>query len=248
MNHNQLFSIRNVTFSFNQQSPPFFENVSLEFKPNSLNFIYGKNGMGKSTILKILSGRTQYPENVTGTICINQNIFDLNTHNTLADNVGFVCQQFDDMLISSYSFTHNLQCAQIPRIPLPIPMGPHNPYPQFLEKYGIAADIPVALLSGGQRQILSILMVLQRSPSIILLDEPTASMDEENANLIMSFLQELCSEQNITVVLIVHAMTLVHKYATHGIFQIQKNIDGKRIITHHIINNYDVEDTLKIIL
>lgn len=242
MNHNQLFSICNVTFSFNQQSAPFFENVSLKFKPNSLNFIYGKNGMGKSTLLKILSGRTQCPEYVTGTICINQNIFDLNAHNTLADHVGFVCQQFDDMLISSYSFTHNLQCAQISRIPLPKPMVPHKPYPQFLEKYGIATDIPVVLLSGGQRQILSILMVLQQSPSIILLDEPTASMDEENADLTMSFLQELCREQNITVVLIVHTMALVHKYATHGIFQILKNVDGKRIITHHMINNHNAED------
>jgi len=95
-----------------------------------------------------------------------------------------------------------------------------KPLPSLIEKYGIDYNIPVSLLSGGQRQILSILMVLERSPKILLLDEPTAALDEENTQLVMDFLQDLCKHQGLTIIAIVHSHELVEKYTPQGYYEL----------------------------
>ena len=56
MNMIQYLSLYNVSFSFGQGCSQFFDNIAIDFKVGQINFICGKNGMGKSTLLKILSG------------------------------------------------------------------------------------------------------------------------------------------------------------------------------------------------
>jgi ABC-type bacteriocin/lantibiotic exporter with double-glycine peptidase domain len=111
------------------------------------------------------------------------------------------------------------------RYPLLQKLPQLKPFPLFIEKYGIDFTMPIGLLSGGQRQILAILMVLQRCPRILLLDEPTAALDEENAAIVMDFLQELALQENITIIAIVHHHELVQKYAGPFYFELYKQGD-----------------------
>jgi ABC-type lipoprotein export system ATPase subunit len=87
------------------------------------------------------------------------------------------------------------------------------------------------MLSGGQRQILAILMALQKSASILLLDEPTAALDDKNSSMVMSFLNELlATDKNLTVLIICHDKELVDTYAHSQYHQIEVHDDNTRTI------------------
>ena len=87
--------------------------------------------------------------------------------------------------------------------------------PDFLKEFNIPLNVPVENLSGGQRQILSILMCLQKPTSILLLDEPTAALDTKNAQLVMSLLKTLQQEKNMLILMICHDPELL-EYSEHN--------------------------------
>ncbi len=227
-------TLRDVYFSFAQGGKPFFQNLTIDFNPGHINFVCGKNGMGKSTLLKILSG-TASQKDLNGTLQVDDVAYDLQKIDGMSRSIAMVSQNFNAMLVDSYSFYENLQFALLPQYPffemLPIPL----PLPEFVEKYGINLQMPTRLLSGGQRQILSILMVLQRSPKILLLDEPTAALDEENAGIVMDFLQDLCVQKNITIIAIVHNLDIVEKYAHASYFELHQEAGIRRVRTVSIV-------------
>lgn len=230
MNSKKYVALRNVCFSFVQGGKPFFENLSIDFKVGAMNFVCGKNGMGKSTLLKILSGGIAQ-HSVQGVLQIDSQQHDLARLDAMLPAIGMVGQNFNAMLVDANSFYENLQFALLPHYPSFAMLPTVVPLPIFVEKYGIDCDMPIHLLSGGQRQILSILMVLQRSPKILLLDEPTAALDEENAIIVMNFLQDLCIQENITIIAIVHNLDMVEKYAGSHYFELYQEFGVRRVRT-----------------
>ncbi|WP_162801822.1 ABC transporter ATP-binding protein [Candidatus Chromulinivorax destructor] len=221
--------VHDLTFSFNKNSKKFFDKLHVDFVPGTLNFIQGKNGVGKSTLLKIFSGNMSPDHQLQGTLHINCDVYDFCQPDTMSKAVAFVPQKFDELLVDSYSLYENLQFAQMSAYPSLVSLPKIVALPKLLDEYGIDYTIPVSLLSGGQRQILSMLMMLERNPKILLLDEPTAALDEENTKLVMSFLQNLCVEQGMTIIAIVHNQELVDTYAPSGYFELVQH-DGKRAI------------------
>jgi len=228
MNMIQYLSLYNVSFSFGQGCSQFFDNIAIDFKVGQINFICGKNGMGKSTLLKILSGNIR-SKNLQGILQIDQTLYDLQTFHDVNKPIAFVVQNFNTMLIDNYTFYKNLQFSLLSYYPSLNLLPMILPLPTFVENYKINLNIPIHLLSGGQRQILSILMVLQRSPKILLLDEPTASLDEENAKIVMNFLQDLCERENITIIAIVHHIEMVKKYAESSYFELYDDAGLRKI-------------------
>jgi energy-coupling factor transporter ATP-binding protein EcfA2 len=230
MSPQSRFSLNNLIFSFDKNGSPFFDNLNVSFKSNDLNFIQGKNGTGKSTLMRIMHGDTYKNEYVQGTLQIDDNTYDLRSPK-IAEKVAMVTQNFNTMLIDSYSFKENLQCALMPRFPNLKVLPQPKPIPPFIEKYGINYEVPISSLSGGQRQILSILMILQQRPRILLLDEPTATLDEDNTKLIMDFLTELCIREKIIIILIVHNKEIIQNYCGQSFFELKKDSEEKRILT-----------------
>ncbi len=230
MNSIKHIALHNVSFSFMRGPNQFFDNLSIDFKVGNINFVCGKNGMGKSTLLKILSGNIR-SEFLRGILHIDTEVYDLQNLDDIEQSIAFVSQNFNTMLVDSYSFYENLQFALFSYYPslnmLPVAL----PLPLFIEKYGINVNIPISLLSGGQRQILSILMMLQRSPNILLLDEPTAALDEENAIIVMDFLQDLCTQENITIIAIVHHIEMVRRYAGSSYFELYQDAGLRKVRT-----------------
>ncbi|MBV8661098.1 MAG: ATP-binding cassette domain-containing protein [Candidatus Dependentiae bacterium] len=219
MNHKNFIRLQDLNFSFSVDSKPFFKNMTIDFKVGQINFICGKNGMGKSTLLKILSGCAPQ-QNLNGILQIGDMDYNIQNLDSICKSIAMVSQNFNSMLVDSYSFYENLQFALLPQYPSLSSLPLALPLPTFVEKYGINYHMPIDRLSGGQRQILSILMVLQRCPQILLLDEPTTALDEENATIVMDFLQDLCIQENITIIAIVHHFELMQKYAGSSYFEL----------------------------
>lgn len=221
--------VHDLAFTFSKSSKKFFDKVHVEFVPGSLNFIQGKNGVGKSTLLTIFAGTMNSEHDLQGKLKIDSDVYDFSQSDAISQVVAFVPQKFDELLVDSYSFYENLQFVHMSVYPSLSGLPEIVALPKLVDVYGIDYTIPVSLLSGGQRQILSMLMMLERKPKILLLDEPTAALDEENTKLVMGFLQNLCIDQGMTIIAIVHNQELVDTYAPLGYFQLVHD-DGKRSI------------------
>lgn len=230
--------LNNVSFQFTQQTSPFFKNVSASFAPGTVHFIQGQNGVGKSTFFRILQGKIEGREIASGSITLNDISYNLATTHAqaLEQHIKFVQQKFDLMLADQFSFEENLRCAALPHYPNLTPLPQHAPLPPFITRFGINPKQPVKSLSGGQRQILAILMALQKPTQILLLDEPTAALDIKNSHMVMEFLHELVATTGITVLIICHNPELVKTYAKHGYFHM--TVDGNGLRNIEFVQEY----------
>ena len=137
------------------------------------------------------------------------------------------------MLANNFNFIENLQLAQLPEFPHLGSLPKRKPIPPFISHFGIDYTTEVANLSGGQRQILTILMTLQKPLSILLLDEPTAALDDKNADMVVNFLQELLyNDPELTVFIICHDKEIVDKYAGNSFYEIEIQENDSRIVRH----------------
>lgn len=224
-----ILELRHVSFSFPRQTHPFFADINIGFAPGQLHFIRGQNGAGKSTFFNILRGAVEPQERVVGQISLAGELVDFagdeSRRQILGENVKLVQQNFDLMLADKLTFEENLQVAKLKRYPGLSLLPEAEKLPAFVQRFGIPHNKAVYLLSGGQRQMLAILMALQKPTKVLLLDEPTAALDAHNANMIMSFLNSLVSERGLTVLIISHDPELVQRYANKQYYQI--SIDEK---------------------
>ncbi len=211
--------IKNLYYRHDKSFPDFFENLNFKLNPGKLNALHGKNGMGKSVLLNILSRNTP-PESITrGEI-------------KFCKPAILVNQRFDEMIADQFSFEENLKFARMKSYPSFLKRLETKYYlPDFLDKFNIDRKKSVKKLSGGQRQILALLMILQKQRDFLLLDEPTATLDEENARIVFEFLQTL-TLQNVTLLIVCHDRQLLNEY-TNGAKLCLELKQGKRTITVH---------------
>jgi ABC-type bacteriocin/lantibiotic exporter with double-glycine peptidase domain len=222
MNNNIALKLNQVDFKFSEENPFFFYNVSVSFPAQKIHFIRGQNGAGKSTLFKILQGRLEQKEIIAGSIELHgaRHNFSEARVASFVGQIKLVQQKFDLMLADRFSFIENLRCANIGVHPNFTRLPDHQPLPAFIARFCINHDVPVKMLSGGQRQMLAILMALQKPTKVLLLDEPTAALDEQNAKMVMQFLDELVKATGITVLIICHDREIVETYASEGYYEI----------------------------
>lgn len=217
-------------FSLKFGKDPFFQNLSFELKKGGLHTLSGKNGSGKSTLLTALRGDSG--AQMEGTVEIAGESHPLSKRETLREKIALISQRFDEMIADQFSFLQNLEFAQLQSRPSLLKGFQRKPFlPPFIERFGIDYDKPVRLLSGGQRQVLALLMSLQKQPSILFLDEPTATLDSTNAHMVFQFLRELIDEFQLTALVICHDEELAAFYRSGSSFQIQVGESGLRYLT-----------------
>ncbi len=234
MNQKYALKIEQLTFKFHNQSNYFFHNISLRFEANQLHFIQGKNGSGKSTFFRILQGKIYDNERLEGTLYVNNQKYAISNsqfnNKKLTQYIKMVQQKFDTMIADQFTFEQNLQLAQLATYPGLKTLPTNNPFEHILKQFAIDKKKPAHLLSGGQRQILTILMVLQKPTHILLLDEPTAALDEKNAQIVLQFLTFLSQSMGLTILIISHDKELIKTYAQSKYIEIQEHEHGIRTI------------------
>lgn len=180
-----------------------FDGLNLSIEAGSFVAVLGHNGCGKSTLAKHLNA-ILLPEGGTVTV------YGLDTkqeENLLAirQQVGMVFQNPDNQIVS------NVVEEDVAFAPenLGVPTQKiRRRVDEALEAVGMAAYKKHAphLLSGGQKQRVAIAGVLAMQPKTIVLDEPTAMLDPQGRQEVVSIVEKLSREQNITVILITHHM------------------------------------------
>jgi len=174
----------------------------LNLTANERDFISirGKSGVGKSTLLRII-GLLESPSK--GEVRLfGKRVNDLNDQkksNLRLHSIGFIFQFFN--LIPSLTVQENIELPlalagvkKIERKKRAIELLNH------FDLANLATRFP-ATLSGGERQRIAILRALTNNPKIILADEPTSSLDDENSDLLMGLLSQINTERNATIIL-----------------------------------------------
>ena len=187
-NFKSEIKFNNICFSYND-SKYIFTNYNLIIPTNKISGISGKSGKGKSTLLKLLLGL--YNPN-SGNILINNiQIKNYDKNFYYNDIISYVGQE---AILFNGTTEENI-------------IGNLNTYNQHLYNkiIKLIEDIPNdTKMSGGQRQRVAICRAFIKNPKILLLDEPTSSLDEENENKVLDILLELYNENNITIILVSH--------------------------------------------
>ena len=221
-NHVLTIFIDHFLYTNTSNTKSMLTNFSCSITQSGLYIIQGKNGRGKSTLFSLLAGDTFANASYAGTITYNKNQYQLTDkmYKTFAHKtIRTVAQTFDHMLVPTYTALENYAFTKIAHYPTYQPLKPINTIPELLHECNIPLHTPIEQLSGGQRQIVAIIMTLQSQASLLLLDEPTASLDEENTHLVMRFLQHLCTIRTITILMICHDTSLL-SYSKHKPFVI----------------------------
>ena len=179
------------------------DNVSLEFNSGKIYALLGENGAGKSTLVKILSGVIIPDE---GEIFLNKNILKLNSPlDAKKNDIGMVFQHFnlfetlsvfENLIIDSDEKKENLR-ERIESI-----MTKYN--------FSINLDVPVLNLSAGQKQKVEIIRCLIRNPKVLIMDEPTSVLTEQETSELFLSLKKF-SEEGILIIYITHKLKEVMK-------------------------------------
>jgi putative ABC transport system ATP-binding protein len=177
--------------------------VDLTIERGEMVAIVGPSGCGKTTLLNVLSGLDDL---TSGRAYIEgeplQEMSDRKRTRYRAERMGFVFQFFNLLPV--------LSAAENVELPLLVsgskPREARDRAHEVLRLVGLAGeeDKRPAEMSGGQQQRVSIARALVNRPAIVWGDEPTGSLDSENAGEIMALLRRLNREHNQTFVLVTH--------------------------------------------
>jgi lipoprotein-releasing system ATP-binding protein len=207
-----MLSIKNISKSFAQRGL-VLDGLSLEVDEGETIAIMGPSGSGKTTFMNII-GLLDKPD--SGDINFRGASIATFTKGESADyrskNIGFVFQ--DHLLLPYLTVSQNIHLPLLTSSHSPQELGLKEKYlKELMEKAAIydLKDKYPHNISGGEAQRVALVRALTNSPSILLADEPTGSLDSKNAENLGKLLLEMNNESGITIILATHSSDLAGK-------------------------------------
>ena len=199
LDENAVLEIKNLYFKFESKKHYTLSNINLKIMPKERLAVTGHIGSGKSTLMKIIL-RLLYPDK--GTVTLNRRcIYDMGVKEYFK-MVGFMPQ---NCLLFKRSILENIKYDNV--------SVTEKDIMDVIKKYNLSKhfknglDVGTESLSGGQRQLVWFLRIYFKNPSVILLDEPTASLDKETKDLFVHLMDTMLKDK--TIIIITHDQYLL---------------------------------------
>lgn len=209
-----MLKVENIRFSYSKKGPEILSGLSFEAGQGELVAVLGTNGAGKSTLIKCID-RILAPSE--GKVLIDgENVYEMGRQQ-MARHIAYVPQQaeggsmtvFDAVLLGrrpyiKWDATENdrsIAAALISR------MG--------LEEKSLSS---VSQLSGGEAQKVLLARALAQEPRLLLLDEPTSSLDPKNQHQALSLVRSTVKERRLCAVAVLHDLNLALRYCDRFLF------------------------------
>lgn len=194
-----MIKIENLNYAYTDT--PVLKNISFEIQENEMVGLLGLSGSGKTTLLKILSGLLQ-PESGIYTIESNKAYEKGKRNKMLVNELGVVFQDYNlfmhltvlDNLVLPYRLRFKKSKEESKKVAI-----------EMLSQFGLQEHLykfPNEC-SGGQQQRIAIARALILNPRVLLIDEPTAALDQENTMIVSELLRDL-NKKGLTVIVITH--------------------------------------------
>ncbi len=194
-----MIKIENLNYAYTDT--PVLKNISFEIQENEIVGLLGLSGSGKTTLLKILSGLLQ-PDSGIYTIESNKAYEKGKRNKMLVNELGVVFQDYNlfmhltvlDNLVLPYRLRFKKSKEESKKVAI-----------EMLSQFGLQEHLykfPNEC-SGGQQQRIAIARALILNPRVLLIDEPTAALDQENTMIVSELLRDL-NKKGLTVIVITH--------------------------------------------
>lgn len=215
---------------FNYPGRMVLKDVSFSAKSSGFLAILGTNGTGKTTLLKCIN-RILKPD--AGTVYIGKESIAALSRNERAQRLGYVEQQRSG---SRTTVFNAVLLGRKPYIHWDVTQNDMLITNHALETLGLSEHALRYLdeLSGGELQKVVIARALAQEPQLLLMDEPTSSLDLKNQLEVLSLIQQITRERGIAAVVTMHDINLALRFADRFILLKDKQIyaeGGQEIIT-----------------
>jgi phosphonate transport system ATP-binding protein len=194
------------------------KNVSLEVAAGQVVGLIGPSGAGKSSLIRCINRLIEPSE---GTVHLNDldvTAMSRSDLRTARRRIGMIFQEY--ALVERLTVMENVLSGRLGYVPFWRSF--FRRYPQdhvarafaLLDRVGLIdhADKRADALSGGQRQRVGIARALAQDPELLLVDEPTASLDPKTSRQIMRLIVEICAEQNLPAIINIHDVLLAQAF------------------------------------
>jgi len=207
-----VLRVEHITKSFGPTTA--LRDVNLHLRKGEVLGLLGDNGSGKSTLMKIICG---FHKQDSGQMFLHGEPYEpKSVDDARAQGIDTVYQ--DLALVDELSVYHNMFLRR-ERVHVPIPFLNNalmrRETRKALDDIGInipRLDVPVARLSGGQRQAIAVARTVSGEANILLLDEPLAAMGAKEGGQILELIERLKEEGEVTVMMVLH--NYAHVFAT----------------------------------
>jgi len=192
------------------------DNVSFQVEKNQIHALCGENGAGKSTLIKVLSG--VYPAgSYEGQIFLEGEKKEFeNIHQAEANGIAVIHQEltlFEEMNVAENIFMGN-EIAKKGYIDWNEMYDQTNKWIKKMKLEGVKPTTKVGQLGVGKQQLIEIAKALAKNSRLLILDEPTASLTDNEVDLLMEILRDLKSE-GVTCIYISHKLNEVFEIADY---------------------------------
>ena len=208
-----MLKLENIHLTFNPgtvNEKKALEGLNLQLDKGDFVTILGSNGAGKSTLFNTIAG-TYRPD--TGKVFLDGKDITSQPDYKRSKDIGRLFQDPLKGTAPNMTIEENLALAYLRanHATSPFSMISKKDRAGFREKLSMLGlgledrmNQPVGLLSGGQRQALTLLMATLVTPKILLLDEHTAALDPGTAEIVLELTKRIVAENNITCLMITH--------------------------------------------
>ena len=217
LNNDSIIRIVNISKTYTDATKvEVFKNANLEVRSGEFLGVFAPSGMGKTTLILLLAGIID-PE--SGDIYIlGRNIVKMNRRERALfrrKNIGIVFQFFN--LIATLNVMENIL--------LPMELNGVDRKEAIRRAYELLDIVGLRdkayrfppQLSGGEQQRIALLRAVAHNPNIILADEPTGNLDEENKKVVFDLLKLINRDFGCTIIVATHDVGLASKYVTRAL-------------------------------
>ena len=205
-----IISLQNVSLTLkgNAGNVNIIKNISLNIDQGESVGLIGPSGSGKSSLLMLAGGLERASSGeieILGQVITEMSEDRLS--NLRRNNVGVVFQSFH--LIPTLTALENVATP----LEISFSKNPNKHAIMALDRVGLShrADHYPSQLSGGEQQRVALARAYVSNPKILLADEPTGNLDEENTKAIVDLLFEIKNENDTTLILVTHSRELAKK-------------------------------------
>lgn len=240
-----IIEIKNLSFKYNT-TKAIFSDLNLTIKKGEITTLLGKNGCGKSTLIKLLSKNIA---NYTGNIFLENKELKSYSLKELATKLSTVYQ--NNITPQEITVFDMVSFARLPYQNIFF----YKQTKEDIEKINFALketdlidykNTIVSELSGGQLQRVYIAMCLAQDTEIIILDEPTTFLDIKYQKSIMKLVKRLNQELHLTIIMVLHDINQAIAYSDNIVAlldgEIIKNDKAHTLLDEELLNKiYDTE-------
>ncbi|MFZ1353001.1 MAG: ABC transporter ATP-binding protein [Enterococcus aquimarinus] len=223
-----MLNLKNITKTYKDKK--IFQNATFEAQLGEIVLLTGKSGIGKSTLLDIIAGIKEYDSGTYYYQGIEMLPKDDEKMSAFRNEyIGYILQDF--ALIEDYTVMENVLLPTLynNKIDKKISEKKARALAERFDLIGLF-DKKVKHLSGGQKQRVAIIRSLILDPLIILADEPTTNLDNDNFEFIMQLFKELRNAEKTIVI-------ATHDHRIHEIADVVYQVENYKLIKRASVRN-----------